>query len=1096
MIRILNSKLLIPDISGTVRREKLLPFLEEIQKKRLTSVVAGTGYGKSTLVAQMVRDSGIKTVWYHLDESDKDLVTFISYLVSGIKKHFREFGGETIRRMEWIQNPKSERTAILTMLVSEVEETVDGEMFIVLDNYYCIQDSDEIIESIEFFLDYLPSWIHLVIVSRVDPNLRLSKLRSSRNMVDLRTEDLAFTMAEIDRLYTKLFGFVLKRESLDLLQRKTDGWVTSLLLFYHSSKGKEPKQIEKQISGLKGSLKIISSYLEENVFDFLPGEIKDFLAKTSILDRLEVDFCNRLLKIDNSLEILSELERSHLFTHVLDEEKERFCYHQLFREFLQKKLNAQEDKESVRNLKREAAILFEEIGHDEEALNQYLEADHFEPACRLLEGIALTLLKKGRPQLLDSYLRRIPAPYLKKESWFQYIDPRMMEISCRFKEAIEGYSKATRYFQRKKSNEDVGRCLLAKGRVHLTSGDSRQAERNLVKLLKRKNLAPYIHIQALRLLITVSSILGKKKATEEYIDGIQSLLSEKEIPKKESLALLFFTQCQRHYNAADVNKAVQFGETAIKMQKEAGKYRRLVLIHYYISMSYSAMGAFDTGFENAREGLRLMEEQGFHDSLSAAMLFRSCSINSAGLGKTKDSIRFAEESLERVQEMDSDYWMARAYAQLSFAHMLDGDLPLAEEYARSAIATKGEKVPKLLSSFEKQLAELLMKKGDLDDALAIVKDSEKILAGSNFAANWIPVLYAQYFWQKNRKGPALQMLLQSLEAYEANGTNSNLVFAKEWIIPLLIDLYAQSKKKAYILKLIQMMYPYAEDILNSIAANGDRKAKKAVLEISSRVSKVPPLDLRIHLFGKFKVFIGGEAIPGKRWKSKKAKTLFKYMLCRRSAGYVPKDVVMELLWPEEDPAKTAKRFHVALAALRKALEPNIVRGTPSSYIVKDGDAYRLSLGANGRLDIEEFSDELKNAQREKNAEKALLHFLNAESIYQGDFLEEDLYVDWCADIRERFKNDYLFVLSAIIKHYENKQNYATSLFYAEKYLKVDKFAEPVFRQVMDYYARTNNISMVVKTYGICKTNIIDDLGCPLSMETEILYKRLARKLEN
>ncbi len=51
---------------------------------------------------------------------------------------------------------------------------------------------------------------------------------------------------------------------------------------------------------------------------------------------------------------------------------------------------------------------------------------------------------------------------------------------------------------------------------------------------------------------------------------------------------------------------------------------------------------------------------------------------------------------------------------------------------------------------------------------------------------------------------------------------------------------------------------------------------------------------------------------------------------------------MELLWSEEDPVKTAKRFHVALASLRKALEPGLLKGIPSSYLSSDRDATALS----------------------------------------------------------------------------------------------------------------------------------------------------------
>jgi LuxR family maltose regulon positive regulatory protein len=72
---------MMPDISETITRERLFGLQDEVLKKRLTSIVAAAGYGKTTLIAQTIRNSSFKYVWYRLDSSDRDLVTFISYLV-------------------------------------------------------------------------------------------------------------------------------------------------------------------------------------------------------------------------------------------------------------------------------------------------------------------------------------------------------------------------------------------------------------------------------------------------------------------------------------------------------------------------------------------------------------------------------------------------------------------------------------------------------------------------------------------------------------------------------------------------------------------------------------------------------------------------------------------------------------------------------------------------------------------------------------------------------------------------------------------------------------------------------------------------------
>jgi two-component SAPR family response regulator len=256
------------------------------------------------------------------------------------------------------------------------------------------------------------------------------------------------------------------------------------------------------------------------------------------------------------------------------------------------------------------------------------------------------------------------------------------------------------------------------------------------------------------------------------------------------------------------------------------------------------------------------------------------------------------------------------------------------------------------------------------------------------------------------------------------------------------------------------------------------------------ITKAQVPTLNVYFFGKFRVLQEDREIPDKRWKSKKAQMLFKYLLYTRHKGYLKKDVFMELLWPEEDPVKTAKRFHVALASLRKTLEPEKARGIPSAYIARSGDAYRIDIGDEGSVDIENFREELKLARDEKNPEMAFQHYLKAVTIYQGDFLEEDLYIPWCDEEREILKGEYLRLLEGIIEYYDVNKDYNKCIDYAKRYLKVDKYAEDIYQLLMTYYSQIGKKNLVIKTFKKCKENITAELDCPLSKETEILYQKL------
>ncbi len=84
----------------------------------------------------------------------------------------------------------------------------------------------------------MPPQVHFIIISRSDLALHISRFRARREILDIREEELVFTIEEIEELYRRLFNINLQNENLKILQQKTDGWISGLILFYHSLKEK------------------------------------------------------------------------------------------------------------------------------------------------------------------------------------------------------------------------------------------------------------------------------------------------------------------------------------------------------------------------------------------------------------------------------------------------------------------------------------------------------------------------------------------------------------------------------------------------------------------------------------------------------------------------------------------------------------------------------------------------------------------------------------------------------------------------------------------------------------------------------------------
>jgi len=139
--------------------------------------------------------------------------------------------------------------------------------------------------------------------------------------------------------------------------------------------------------------------------------------------------------------------------------------------------------------------------------------------------------------------------------------------------------------------------------------------------------------------------------------------------------------------------------------------------------------------------------------------------------------------------------------------------------------------------------------------------------------------------------------------------------------------------QSYITEVVGNMAPEASGGLSLLQRSDNSDLRRAATHLLRGLQKLSASGLQVYCLGRFRVVNGAYEISSGVWRSRKARTLFQYLIHSRRRGYTNKEILMELLWPEEDPALTAKRFHVALASLRKTLEPEIERGVPSALFL-------------------------------------------------------------------------------------------------------------------------------------------------------------------
>ena len=264
-IPLLETKLYAPRTTGRlVPRPRLATRLQADAMPRLLLVSAPAGFGKSTMLAQLLDGRGT-TAWLSLDQGDNEPVTFWSYVVAALRSAVPGVG-ETATAL--LDAPAPPMTTVLTSLVNELAAA--DPLVLVLDDYHLIE-TVEIHEAMGFLLDHLPAQVHLVIASRADPPLPLARLRARGELVEVRAADLRFTDGEAAAYFDGM-GLHLDAGDVAALEGRTEGWIAALQLAALSLRGRD--DVAAFIEGFAGDDRYVVDYLVEEVVQRQPEDVR------------------------------------------------------------------------------------------------------------------------------------------------------------------------------------------------------------------------------------------------------------------------------------------------------------------------------------------------------------------------------------------------------------------------------------------------------------------------------------------------------------------------------------------------------------------------------------------------------------------------------------------------------------------------------------------------------------------------------------------------------------------------------------------------------------------------------------------------------
>ncbi|HEY66314.1 MAG TPA: tetratricopeptide repeat protein [Caldilineae bacterium] len=453
--------------SDLVQRPHLLHTLHEaVSAHRLTLISAPAGSGKTMLLAALFQAfSNLPVAWLALDEMDDEPSRFIALLLAAFQHSLPGFGSDAQAALSMMRDPARELHYALAALINEILSLEESTQILVLDDLHTISEP-LIFQAMDYLLEHLPPSLHLVIATRYDPPLPLARLRARGHLAEFRLPDLRFSPQETAALLNDQLHLGLDPSDLDILQERTEGWVTGLRLLALSLEHIPPgPERANFIAHLAHTDRFVFDFLAEEVLDRQEPETRAFMQETAILKELTPAVCEAVTGRADADTLLEELYRRNLFLTAVDDrpwatDAERvgqisrssssvhrpvYRYHDLFAAFLREQLERQEP-ERLRELHRRAA---EAQADPAEAIRHYLAAEMWSPAAQIIVKVGVSLLHHGSREQLKRWILALPAQIQEAHPWLlcflgtiAYQRGEYGEAQARLEQALRAFQEA------------------------------------------------------------------------------------------------------------------------------------------------------------------------------------------------------------------------------------------------------------------------------------------------------------------------------------------------------------------------------------------------------------------------------------------------------------------------------------------------------------------------------------------------------------------------------------------------------------------------------------------------------------------------------
>lgn len=1112
---------------GVIRRERLLSALRQAIQKRLTLVYAPAGSGKTVALSQVFQEITSPAAWVTLGQYHADVGAFAVSLFDEISRQFpgvsqRRLGARSLERGFSVDGITGEFAMWARRVVTQ-------DTLVVLDDFHLVDSCPGVCRVMNILLEQCPRTLRFVISSRRPAPLDISRLRLVGDVCELGAEDFAFSDDEIGAL-AQAMGTCLPADSRSELAEITEGWAAGIVLALHARKarGAGSRSGAGAGAGAAGvpatgarlgagtgigagegaggitrlgrlSLRDAWDYMAEQVLGDLDPATQGFLAAASVLDVMEPGLCDALAGIIGSESIFEGLASSGLFTYRIPGPPVAYRFHHLLRDFLRERLrrSGRLDEYTLR-----AGQLYRERGAFAEAVRCFLDVDRFDDAAACTLHVARQMLRTGRHESLAAWLDRIPPDVLARFPGLLVAQGNIWEAQGRWDQADARYREAAALSTASGDPEGLYQALWWSAGIAWRRGENERC-----------------------VALCTDALTCLEDAQKHERGGVHNLLAV------ANFGLGLAKEGRRHL------------EDALRLQQEAGDQWGagwvLNNLGYHV---YMVQGDLDAALSTYERALNCFEKAG---SLPGAAHIKG---NMAYVFALKGDYERALSLLSEAEEVARDVHEIRTVAGIQVVRgqvlVETGDI----DGARASIGQAAPVVDELREPFLKAYlmsvrSRIFRVTGEMAQAKDLAREAAAymIKAGCDpsallAAVDWGAALLDAEDFEAAR--PALTELLtlcRRLQAHMAEAWSLLLLGAAEfamsheawqkdvsraiikiasggfWHIPRLAT-QAHGALEAFVrgrvnLELIEVLRQGCHPSLYSrlFAGGGPpsstRRAPRRPASASIPMS-TPALapdghvgpGVAVQMLGGFRVTQGEQVLRDEEWKTVRVKSLFKYLVINADR-WVPRDEILEAIWPDKDSHDALNNFNVALHALRRLLEPDLARGADSQYIRSQSGSYRFSPSGGYVVDVEEFESLCRQAEAldsSGHSTESIASYRAAAEKYAGDLLPEDVYEAWAAPRRETLKESFIRVLLRLASLLLERNLLAEAAARARQAIRVDPWREDAHRLLMTALARAGQRAKALQHYYSIEEAFSAEFGVGPEEETIRLFERISQ----